>query len=97
MEHWFLFPGFDKVAHFSVFATLGFLTIAAFPKLKCFTFFQILMSFAVLTEILQDEMHMGRAMEFLDVVADTLGFLAGYALYRLLLNAIGRRRKIKGK
>ncbi|MCL1676580.1 VanZ family protein [Elizabethkingia meningoseptica] len=80
-EHFFLFPYFDKVGHFGVFAGLGFLLMAAFPKLKFLTFFQIMLCFAFLTEILQDEMHLGRAMEAMDVVADTIGALIGYLAY----------------
>jgi len=44
----------------------------------------IMFSFAALTEILQEEMHFGRAMEFMDVVADTVGSAFGGIVYLLL-------------
>lgn len=39
---------------------------------------QIMLIYALLTEILQDEMRLGRALEFWDLVADTVGVLIGY-------------------
>ncbi|AQX83533.1 VanZ family protein [Elizabethkingia bruuniana] len=87
-EHWFMFPYFDKVAHMGVFAGLGFLLSLAFPKLKFFTYIQIMLCFAFLTEILQDEMRLGRAMEGLDVVADTTGALIGYLAYLFLFKRL---------
>jgi glycopeptide antibiotics resistance protein len=83
-EYWFMFSGIDKVLHLSIFAMLGFLFITAFPKIKFSYFFQIILIYAFLTEILQEEMHMGRSMEFLDIVADTAGCLTGYYIYKVL-------------
>lgn len=37
--------------------------------------------YAFLTEILQDEMHLGRSMENLDILADTIGILVGYYVF----------------
>jgi hypothetical protein len=33
-EYWFMFSGIDKILHLSIFAALGFLFIAAFPKIR---------------------------------------------------------------
>lgn len=83
-EYWFMFNGIDKVLHVSIFAALGFSFIAAFPKIKFSYFFQIILIYAFLTEILQEEMGLGRSMETLDIIADTVGCLIGYYTYRFL-------------
>ena len=77
-EYWFMFSGIDKVLHLSIFAMLGFCFSIAFPKVKIVRFIQIMLIYALLTEILQDEMHLGRALEFWDLIADTGGVLIGY-------------------
>lgn len=72
-----MFSGIDKVIHVSIFALLAFCFRTAFPRTKFIYFIQIMLSYAFLTEILQDEMHLGRSAEILDVVADTAGFFLG--------------------
>ncbi|WP_285439791.1 MULTISPECIES: VanZ family protein [Chryseobacterium] len=84
-EYFFMFNGFDKVLHVSIFAMLGFCFIATFPKIKFSYFFQIILIYAFLTEILQEEMHLGRSMESLDIVADVIGCLLGYYIYKELV------------
>ncbi|RQO33194.1 VanZ family protein [Chryseobacterium sp. KBW03] len=84
-EYWFMFSGIDKVLHLSIFGALGFAFIAAFPKIKFSYFFQIILLYAFLTEILQEEMGLGRSMETLDIVADTIGCLLGYYIYKVLI------------
>lgn len=84
-EYWFMFNGIDKVLHLSIFAALGFSFMAAFPKIKFSYFFQIILIYAFLTEILQEEMGLGRSMEALDIVADTIGCLIGYYTYKLFV------------
>lgn len=84
-EYWFMFNGIDKVLHLSIFAALGFCFIAAFPKIKFYYFIQIILLYAFLTEILQEEMGLGRSMETLDIVADTIGCLIGYYTYKFLI------------
>ncbi|WP_410494232.1 VanZ family protein [Chryseobacterium sp. CH21] len=84
-EYWFMFSGIDKVLHLSIFAALGFSFIAAFPRIKFSYFFQIILIYAFLTEILQEEMGLGRSMETLDIVADTVGCLLGYYTYKMLV------------
>ena len=83
-DYWFLFSGIDKIIHISIFVLLGFVLVAAFPKLSFRNFFYITMIYAVLTEILQEEMHWGRTMELWDLVADIVWLLLGYRLYRFL-------------
>ncbi len=84
-EYWFMFTGIDKVLHVSIFAALGFCFIAAFPRIKFSYYFQIILIYAFLTEILQEEMGLGRSMETLDIVADTVGCLLGYYAYKMLV------------
>ncbi|WP_076395260.1 VanZ family protein [Chryseobacterium sp. C3] len=83
-EYWFMFSGIDKILHLSIFAALGFFFIAAFPKIRFYYFIQIILLYAFLTEILQEEMGLGRSMETLDIVADTVGCLIGYYIYKFL-------------
>ncbi|WP_262888163.1 VanZ family protein [Chryseobacterium gallinarum] len=83
-EYWFMFNGIDKVLHVSIFAALGFSFVATFPKIKFSYFFQIILIYAFLTEILQEEMGLGRSMETLDIVADAIGCLVGYYIYKVL-------------
>jgi len=84
-EYWFMFSGIDKVLHLSIFAALGFCFMAAFPKIRFYYFIQIILIYAFLTEILQNEMGLGRSMEALDIVADMIGCLMGYYIYKALI------------
>lgn len=84
-EYWFMFQGIDKLLHLNIFAALGFCFIAAFPKIRFYYFIQIILIYAFLTEILQEEMGLGRSMETLDIVADTIGCLIGYYIYKLIV------------
>ena len=79
-----MFSGIDKVLHISIFAALGFCFMAAFPRIKFFFFLMIMMIYAFLTEILQGEMQLGRSAESLDIVADLLGVVIGYFIFRKL-------------
>jgi cation transport ATPase len=74
-EYWFMFNGIDKILHLSIFAFLGFSYKAAFPKSSFSIFIYIMLIYAFLTEILQEEMKLGRTMEFLDIIADVFGVL----------------------
>ena len=80
-EYFFMFPHVDKLIHFTIFFLLGFFFRLRFPHLKLQYFFLILISYALLTEILQDVMKMGRSLEVLDAVADTLGLSLAYYIY----------------
>lgn len=85
-EYWFMFNGIDKTLHLSIFLVLGYTFRTSFPKLRFYYFVQIMLIYAFLTEILQEEMHWGRSMETLDVVADIIGVLLGYSIYQKLNN-----------
>ena len=80
-----MFSGIDKVLHLSIFAFLGFWFIARYPKMTFLYYIYILLIYSLITEILQDAMGWGRSGEILDLVADTLGLLIGYYLYKIVL------------
>nr|WP_248874415.1 VanZ family protein [Epilithonimonas zeae] len=80
-EYAFMFPHLDKLIHFTIFFLLGFFFRLRFPKTSLLYFFLILVSYALLTEILQDIMKLGRSLEVLDAVADTLGLSLSYYIY----------------
>ncbi|WP_228421908.1 VanZ family protein [Chryseobacterium soldanellicola] len=84
-EYWFMFNGIDKILHLSIFAMLGFTFMASFPRIRFYYFIHIILIYAFLTEILQEEMGLGRSMETLDIVADTIGCLIGYSIYKALI------------
>lgn len=81
--YFFMFKGIDKILHLGIFAVLAFCFIAAFPKIKFSYFIQIMLIYAILTEILQEEMGLGRSMETLDLVADSIGIFLGYYIYKI--------------
>ncbi|MDR2206598.1 MAG: VanZ family protein [Flavobacteriaceae bacterium] len=83
-EHWFTFKGVDKIVHFGTFAVLGFLLMLAFPKIRFYYYFSIILIYAVLTEILQQQMNAGRTFEFLDILMDISGGLIGFYFYKRL-------------
>ncbi|WP_312763389.1 VanZ family protein [Epilithonimonas sp.] len=80
-EYFFMFPHLDKLIHFTIFFLLGFFFRLRFPKTSLLYFLLILVSYALLTEILQDIMKLGRSLEVLDAVADTLGLSFSYYIY----------------
>ncbi|WP_219729254.1 VanZ family protein [Kaistella palustris] len=84
MEFPFMFSGIDKVLHLMIFAMLGFCFMAAIPRIRFLYFIQIMLIYGMLTEILQEEMHWGRSLEGLDLVADTVGVLIGYYVFQKL-------------
>jgi VanZ family protein len=84
-EYWFMFSGIDKILHLSIFAFLGLAFKAAFPKTTFSIFIYIMLIYAFLTEILQEEMQLGRSMETLDIIADAIGVLIGYYVFKKIL------------
>ena len=80
-EYFFMFPHLDKLIHFSIFFALGFFFRLRFPKIAIMHFSLLLISYALLTEILQDIMKVGRSLEILDAIADTFGFALSYYIY----------------
>ena len=85
-DYWFMFSGIDKAIHISIFMVLGFTFAVAFTRIRFWSFIQIMLIYSVLTEILQEEMALGRSMENLDLVADTIGVLLGYFLFKKIKN-----------
>lgn len=81
-QYWFMFSGIDKLLHLSIFTFLGFAFMAAFPRTKFLIFSYMMLIYAFLTEILQEEMNLGRSMENLDIIADALGCALGFFLFK---------------
>ncbi|WP_177169184.1 VanZ family protein [Kaistella antarctica] len=88
LDYPFMFDGIDKILHFGIFALLGFTFMAAFPRIKSLYFVQIMAIYGFLTEIMQDEMNFGRSLEALDVLADLIGVLIGYIIFKKLQRTI---------
>ncbi|MGP1500717.1 MAG: VanZ family protein [Bergeyella cardium] len=80
----FVFHGVDKVLHFLIFTLLGFLFRLRFPQQSFIKFILILFSYALITEILQGIMNLGRSMEALDLLMNTLGIISGFFGVRLI-------------
>ncbi|HNQ60515.1 MAG TPA: VanZ family protein [Bacteroidales bacterium] len=83
-----LFSGADKIIHFLMYTGFTFLLMWAWPN-----FFRgsllLLPLFAVMfyglgLEILQDLGHEGRAFEIYDILANTLGYFPGLALFYIV-------------
>jgi len=83
-----LFSGADKIIHFLMYTGFSFLLMWAWPN-----FFRgnlvLLPLFAVMfyglgLEILQDLGHEGRAFEIYDILANTLGYFPGLALFYIV-------------
>ena len=81
LEYPFMFSGIDKLLHLSIFGLLGFCFMAAYPKTRFTIYIQVMLIYSIFTEILQDVMGFGRSLEGLDLVADTVGVLAGYYIF----------------
>lgn len=84
------FSGEDKYIHFCMYLGLGFLTCWSLdisdkrrppPKLLLLTG---VFMWGVLMEVLQRLMSNGRGMEYLDMLANLAGAVAGLALYKYL-------------
>lgn len=84
----FLFEGLDKIVHLCIFMFLGFSFTAALPRIKFIYFLQVMVIYGLLTEILQEELGWGRSLEGLDLVADVVGALAGYYIYKKMQRTI---------
>ncbi len=82
--YWFEFTNIDKTIHIAIFALLGFCYRVAYPRQNFWVFVQVMLIYALLTEILQDEMALGRSMETLDLVADMIGVAIGYLIWKKL-------------
>lgn len=81
---WINFANMDKVVHISIFIALGFCYRMAFPQQKKILFWCIMATYSMLTEILQETMNLGRSFELMDFVADMLGIIIGYFVWKKL-------------
>lgn len=72
----------DKLNHLAAFAVLYILLSAAFGLLKIWTRVILLMVFAVQIEIVQHFIP-GRDFSLLDIVADGIGIVIGWGIWRL--------------
>lgn len=86
----FDFKGVDKVVHLGIFLTLGVLCSAAFSRAWLWWGVALLAVYCLLTEILQETMGLGRTGDVWDLVADGIGLLMGYLLYRIFIKNFSR-------
>lgn len=84
-EYWFMFSGIDKLIHLSIFAFLGFSILMSFKFLKVYQFIIIIIIYGIGTEVLQEVMHLGRSFELLDILADLVGSVLGFLIYKFAL------------
>jgi glycopeptide antibiotics resistance protein len=89
---WFTFPRTEKALNVVMIAPVSFLGLMAFPRSRWqeWTAYGFVASSCV--ELAQDLFLPGRQASTTDVVANTLGALAGGVLATLLLRALGCRR-----
>lgn len=80
----FRIPYLDKMVHFGLFAILGFL-ISYEKKTANWTNLVICAGYGLLIEIIQIFLPW-RSFELADLIADTIGALAGIQVERLLIN-----------
>ena len=85
-----LFDGFDKIVHFCMY--LGFswllcwtLHVESKPKLNYYIII-FTIGWGLLMEIFQLEMHLGRAFEWFDVLANGIGAMTGTVLFNIMAN-----------
>lgn len=82
----FLFPGADKIVHGLMFLTLAATYLAEEYILGRLTFVKTGVAtlatalFGATTEVLQDRMQIGRAFEWPDILADSMGAVAAAAI-----------------
>ena len=72
---------FDKIAHFGVYAILAFLLMRDELDLKWS--FMICFSLGILIEFVQHNYLQGRYFEFLDIIANIIGYFAGIVFFNL--------------
>ena len=89
-------PYFDKVVHVFLFGTMAFVWMKDLLKQEKYkqhaqkTAATFCIFYGYLIEIFQDNMHLGRTFEFLDVYADALGAFLGTGILAWLNKRKGR-------
>ena len=85
----FNIPYLDKLVHFSMYASIGFVALMESSCQKnCLTFHMILVLvlfvMSAIIEVLQATVIATRAAEWFDLFANFSGLVAGYMAYRIL-------------
>jgi VanZ family protein len=85
----FSIPHFDKIVHFSMYCSLGFVALMESRcKFHCTVYHLLLIIgvflFSGLIEILQATVVASRSAEWADQIANLTGLLIGYLAYRLI-------------
>ena len=85
----FSIPHFDKIIHMSMYAALGFVALAESrrnrPRLGMHALLLLsIFATSALIEILQATVITNRSAEWFDLLANSLGLIAGYIAYRLI-------------
>lgn len=89
-------PFFDKYVHAFLFGALTFVLIGDLSKQQRYAekalWIAVVYSliYGLVIEILQEDMHLGRAFEWLDFVADGAGVLVAVLLYLLFTKGFKR-------
>jgi len=85
-----LFEGVDKLVHFCMY--MGFTWLICWSlhsEYKPYINYSIIIfaiGWGILMEVFQLIMHLGRAFEWLDVLANSSGTLTGALIYNLMVN-----------
>ncbi|SFM70196.1 hypothetical protein SAMN05216217_11249 [Halopseudomonas yangmingensis] len=88
----------DKELHFLAFAALTFTGRLAYPRVRWFFFWPLMLALAPFSEWLQDRLHRTRVFDTGDIIANLLGVFAGAVLltaWWLLLRRV-RRASARG-
>jgi len=85
----FNIPYLDKLVHFSMYASIGFVALMESRCSKnCLVFHMILVLvifvMSAIIEVLQATVIATRAAEWFDLLANISGLVAGYVAYRIL-------------
>jgi len=90
-----LFPGADKIVHTCMYLGLAWLACWSMHAEIKHKWYYIIILFSigwgVMMEIFQFLMHLGRAIEFYDIVSNSIGTLIGVLIYILMAQ---QKRKI---
>jgi len=87
----FSIPYLDKMVHCAMYASIGFVALMECRcREKCLLphsiLIVVLFSMSAIIELLQATVVATRAAEWYDLLANSLGLVAGYAAFRILRN-----------
>jgi VanZ family protein len=86
-------PHFDKVIHVTLFLVLSYFWMRGLSAQNQFKKVQAkavlitviaTITYGVLIEVLQEVMHLGRSFDALDIVADSVGVMFGFGVFRVV-------------